>query len=284
MSRLRRLPATAGHAAISQRPHTNYELVDCEEKLVTAAELMVSELAELNAVVHGSSPIDLELLRADGIVKATVTDGGAGRPVPRVLVTQEPHGRGLPLVRSRQRPIGVWSSSRLENPCWCTLLWRGEPGSGQRSDSRGDLPGHLASSAEGSGLRAAGRRGPAVRIGRGRCFGCTWIGPPDVVPRGRLVEIQGTSPVTKGVRAETSEGSQVQKSGVAGACSALPASSQASPGDVERESELRFSAPASPLLGSLLAPSGPAPGGRGPLLSGLFASGGVALGDADLLL
>ena len=57
------------------------EFVGCQEEVVTAAELIVSELVS-NAGA-GSSSIELEVLRADDIVRATITDGGAGCPVPK---------------------------------------------------------------------------------------------------------------------------------------------------------------------------------------------------------
>ena len=127
MSRVTRLPTTAGSPALA-RDLIRSELVDCEEKLVSAAELMVSELVS-NAVVHGSSPIDLELLRADGIVKATVTDGGAGRPVPKNPESHEPHGRGLHIVRLLAHDWGVVEFEAGKS-VWFTLLCRG---AGQRS-------------------------------------------------------------------------------------------------------------------------------------------------------
>lgn len=87
--------------------------------MVTAAELMVSELVS-NAVVHGSSPIDLELLKADDIVKATVTDRGAGRPVPKEPGADEPHGRGLLIVRLLAHDWGV-EDFEAGKSVWFTL-------------------------------------------------------------------------------------------------------------------------------------------------------------------
>jgi two-component sensor histidine kinase len=81
-------------------------LVDCTEETVTAAELMISELVT-NAVVHGSSPIEVELQWEADIVRAVVSDGGRGRPVPKDPHDQDPHGRGLLIVRSLAHEWGV---------------------------------------------------------------------------------------------------------------------------------------------------------------------------------
>jgi anti-sigma regulatory factor (Ser/Thr protein kinase) len=105
VSRFERLPATTDSPAIA-RGIIRSELADCDEEAVTAAELIISELVT-NAVVHGSSPIEVELQRRADIVKATVTDGGAGRLVPKNPGEVDPNGRGLLIVRSLANEWGV---------------------------------------------------------------------------------------------------------------------------------------------------------------------------------
>jgi anti-sigma regulatory factor (Ser/Thr protein kinase) len=101
------------------------EFGDCEEKVLIAAELMVSELVS-NAVVHGSSPIDLELWRAEDVVRATVTDRGAGRPVLRDPRKDEPHGRGLLIVQSLAHDWGIETFDSGKS-VWFTLRCQGLP-------------------------------------------------------------------------------------------------------------------------------------------------------------
>ena len=126
---VRRLAATADAPALA-RGVIRFVFVDCEEEVFTAAELIVSELVS-NAVVHGSSPIELELLRADDIVRATVTDGGAGCPVPKNPGPNEPHGRGLLIVRLLAHEWGVVELEAGKS-VWFTLKLRE---AGQRSST-----------------------------------------------------------------------------------------------------------------------------------------------------
>ena len=121
MSTVRHLPATADAPALA-RGAVRFEFVDCEEEFVTAAELMVSELVS-NAVLHGSSPIELELLTVGDIVRATVTDGGTGRPVPKSPESDDPHGRGLLIVRLLAHEWGVVDAGAGKS-VWFTLQRR----------------------------------------------------------------------------------------------------------------------------------------------------------------
>lgn len=131
-SRIRRLPAGADAPSFA-RGLVRTEFGDCEEKVLTAAELMVSELVS-NAVVHGSSPIDLELLRAEDIIKAKVSDRGAGRPVPKDPRTDEPHGRGLLIVRLLAHDWGV-EDFVAGKSVWFTLRCEG---AASDADATGD--------------------------------------------------------------------------------------------------------------------------------------------------
>jgi anti-sigma regulatory factor (Ser/Thr protein kinase) len=67
---------------------------------------MISELVT-NAVVHGASPIEVDLHKAGDTFKATVTDRGAGSPAPKTPGPREPHGRGLLIVRALAHEWGV---------------------------------------------------------------------------------------------------------------------------------------------------------------------------------
>ena len=82
------------------------ELAGCQEEAVAATELMVSELVT-NAVVHGATPIRIELEHDDNIVRAAVTDGGAELPVLRTAQASATHGRGLKIVSSLADDWGI---------------------------------------------------------------------------------------------------------------------------------------------------------------------------------
>ena len=122
VSRVRRLPANADAPSFA-RGFVRSELGGCEEKVLLAAELMVSELVS-NAVVHGSGPIQLEFLRAEDIVKATVTDRGAGRPELQDPRKDEPHGRGILIVQSLALDWGV-EDCEVGKSVWFTLRCSG---------------------------------------------------------------------------------------------------------------------------------------------------------------
>jgi anti-sigma regulatory factor (Ser/Thr protein kinase) len=103
--RVERLPATIDGPAIA-RSLIRSELAGCTEAAVTAAELMISELVT-NAVLYGSSPIEVELQRRADDVRAAVTDGGSERLVIRNPQERDPHGRGLLIVRSLAKDWGL---------------------------------------------------------------------------------------------------------------------------------------------------------------------------------
>lgn len=105
VSKVRRLPATTDSPGIA-RGLVRSELADCDEETVAAAELMISELVT-NAVVHGSSPIDVELRRETGVVRASVTDGSPEVPVPAQSQHVDRRGRGLLIVRALADDWGV---------------------------------------------------------------------------------------------------------------------------------------------------------------------------------
>jgi anti-sigma regulatory factor (Ser/Thr protein kinase) len=105
MSTVQTLPAVPDSPAMA-RTLVRAELSGCSESTVTTAELMISELVT-NAVVHGGTPIRIELEHGDNVVKATVTDGGTALPVLRHPQRSAEHGRGLMIVSSLAHDWGV---------------------------------------------------------------------------------------------------------------------------------------------------------------------------------
>ncbi len=82
------------------------ELTGCAESTITTAELMVSELVT-NAVVHGGTPIRIELEHGNRTLRATVTDGGTELPVLCQPRKSAEHGRGLMIVSSLADEWGI---------------------------------------------------------------------------------------------------------------------------------------------------------------------------------
>lgn len=97
---------------------------NCDDEAIAAAELMISELVT-NAVVHGGTPIRIDLHHREqpDLVRAAVTDGGEGQPVPRNPDEQDPHGRGLLIVRSLADDWGV-AEYEAGKCVWFTLRCR----------------------------------------------------------------------------------------------------------------------------------------------------------------
>lgn len=89
------------------------------EEAVTAVELMTSELVT-NAVVHGSSSIEVELRQEAVIMRVAVTDGCQERPVPKNPHERDPHGRGLLIVQSLAEEWGV-VENQAGKSVWFTL-------------------------------------------------------------------------------------------------------------------------------------------------------------------
>lgn len=74
-------------------------------ELVPTTELIVGELLT-NAVLHGSAPIRLRLIR-HAVLVCEVSDGGVGRPCPRNAGPQNEGGRGLMLIARSCRRFGT---------------------------------------------------------------------------------------------------------------------------------------------------------------------------------
>jgi anti-sigma regulatory factor (Ser/Thr protein kinase) len=105
MSTVQTLPSVPDSPAMA-RTLVRKELEGCAESTVTTAELMISELVT-NAVVHGGTPIRIELQHGNNVVKAMVTDGGGTLPVLRHPQRSAEHGRGLMIVSSLAHDWGV---------------------------------------------------------------------------------------------------------------------------------------------------------------------------------
>jgi anti-sigma regulatory factor (Ser/Thr protein kinase) len=121
MSTVQMLPAVPDSPSVA-RTLVRAELAGCTETTVTTAELMVSELVT-NAVVHGGTPIRVELEHGDHTVRAMVTDGGNDLPVLRHPERSSEHGRGLMIVSTLADDWGVIENERGKS-VWFSLLYR----------------------------------------------------------------------------------------------------------------------------------------------------------------
>ena len=83
-------------------------LAGADDDAVALAELLGSEVVT-NAVRHGDPGglVTVTVSRGPGLLRVTVTDGGAGRPVVRDPAPDEPGGRGLQLVEMLAAAWGV---------------------------------------------------------------------------------------------------------------------------------------------------------------------------------
>ncbi|MFF1284333.1 ATP-binding protein [Streptomyces sp. NPDC058299] len=88
------------------------------ESMTYEVMLAVSELLT-NSIMHsGGSSITLYMTVRDGYLTVSVTDGGAGRAVPRTASDDDESGRGLLLLASLvQESGGDWGTA--DNTTWC---------------------------------------------------------------------------------------------------------------------------------------------------------------------
>jgi anti-sigma regulatory factor (Ser/Thr protein kinase) len=73
------------------------------------AILLTSELVT-NALVHGRTPIEVDLTSADGMIRIAVTDGSPELPKFESPSGLSDHGRGLPLVAGQANEWGVYET------------------------------------------------------------------------------------------------------------------------------------------------------------------------------
>ena len=78
---------------------------ECDH-LVEAARVLTSELVA-NAMMHGEGPIDVDVVRTDGVVRVAVTDQGAGNPALRGVDLDDPGGMGLLIVSTMASSWGI---------------------------------------------------------------------------------------------------------------------------------------------------------------------------------
>ena len=112
------------------------------EEAVTAVELMTSELVT-NAVVHGSSSIEVELRQGAVMMRVAVTDGCQERPVPKNPHERDPHGRGLLIVQSLAEEWGVVENT-VGKSVWFTLACQQAGPSPQEAAARSQKSADLA--------------------------------------------------------------------------------------------------------------------------------------------
>ena len=73
-------------------------LKDLPDDIRDSAELMMSELAT-NAVIHAGTGFEVCIERTASLLRVDVTDVGRGEPRLRSPSVNEPHGRGLQIVK-----------------------------------------------------------------------------------------------------------------------------------------------------------------------------------------
>lgn len=84
-----------------------------EEVTMTSNELVT------NAVVHGTAPVDLRVVRTARYVVVEVSDANPDRPRPKWPTHQDEHGRGLRVVEGVATRWGVRASSDHKT-VWCS--------------------------------------------------------------------------------------------------------------------------------------------------------------------
>ncbi len=94
------------------------------EHVADEASLIVTELAA-NAVLHASSPYEVRLSRAGGVVRIEVADGDPGTPEPQPFSAVAETGRGIVIVSAISASWGIdaqpdgkvtWAELRPSDP------------------------------------------------------------------------------------------------------------------------------------------------------------------------
>lgn len=101
------------------RHFTRQALASWPERVIDAAELMVSELAT-NCVRHAHSTFEIAIETSEQQIKVAVTDTGEGEPVLLSPSPLDPSGRGLRIVRELANAWGVVASPHGKT-VWFTL-------------------------------------------------------------------------------------------------------------------------------------------------------------------
>ncbi|WP_340376695.1 ATP-binding protein [Streptomyces sp. SS7] len=123
--RLPRHPASVGLARRRVRDHLADWGHGPDDRAVTDAVLVVSELAT-NVIRHGplrerEFEVAVTAL-ADGSCLIEVSDEDRSEPRPRAVGEWEEHGRGLHLVAHLATTWGVWSRGHHGKTVWALIL------------------------------------------------------------------------------------------------------------------------------------------------------------------
>ncbi len=102
------------------RQFVESQLDDTAATTTSAIVLMVSELAS-NSVRHAQTGYVVDVERADGSVKVTVTDDGGGEPGARSPLPTETSGRGLQIVANLSDDWGIVRVDGSGKQVWFTL-------------------------------------------------------------------------------------------------------------------------------------------------------------------
>lgn len=125
------------------------ELDDLPDDIRESAELMMSELAT-NAVVHAGTGFEVCIERTATLLRVDVTDLGHGEPRLRSPSVNEPHGRGLQIVKQLSDQWGsLEDADHSGKTVW--YLVRLDPGSISEREERTSetLPGRATGDRSG---------------------------------------------------------------------------------------------------------------------------------------
>jgi anti-sigma regulatory factor (Ser/Thr protein kinase) len=95
-------------------------LADLPSELLSAVELMVSELAT-NSIRHAKSSFRITITREPGQVRVEVSDFAGGMPTLKSPGPDEPTGRGLRIVSLSSDTWGITQSAGPDKAVWFTV-------------------------------------------------------------------------------------------------------------------------------------------------------------------
>ncbi len=105
----------------ASRKFVGEAVADLPVELQEAVVLMVSELAT-NAIVHAVTGFEVCIDRKGSKLRVEVTDLGGGRPELRAPSSDDPHGRGLQIVKTLSDKWGIVEmTSEKGKTVWFTV-------------------------------------------------------------------------------------------------------------------------------------------------------------------